>query len=80
MIRNGSSILGAGDEKEAEDIIIRFRPTDAAAEVICHVLKGPFEDGSNSPFLVAVTADNVTYEQMRSCCTDHRCGRNVAAG
>lgn len=57
-------ILGAGDEKEAEDIITRFWLTDAAAEVIRHRLKGPFEDGSGSPFLAVITADNVTYEQM----------------
>ncbi len=64
MIRNGSSILGAGDEREAEDIIARFRLSAAAAEVIRHRLKGPFEDGSGSPFLAVVSADNVTYEQM----------------
>ncbi len=56
-------ILGAGDEKEAEGIITRFRLTDAAAEVIRHRLKGPFKDGSGSPFLAVITADNVTFEQ-----------------
>ncbi len=45
-------------------IIIRFRLTDAAAEVIRHRLKEPFEDGSDAPFLAVVTADNVTYEQV----------------
>ena len=60
----GRFILGAGDEKEAEEIISRFGLTAAAAEVIRHRLKGPFEDGSGSPFLAIVTADNVKFEQM----------------
>ena len=60
----GRFILGAGDDKEAEDIVERFRLTEAAAEVIRHRLKGPAEDGSGSPFLAVIEADNVKYEQM----------------
>jgi intracellular multiplication protein IcmB len=60
----GRFILGAGDDKEADDIITRFRLTDAAAEVIRHRLKGPAKDGSGAPFLAIIEADNVKYEQM----------------
>ena len=60
----GRFILGAGDDKEADDIIERFRLTEAAAEVIRHRLKGPSEDGSGSPFLAIIEADNMKYEQM----------------
>ena len=60
----GRFILGAGDDKEADGIINRFRLTDAAAEVIRHRLKGPAEDGSGAPFLAIIEADNVKYEQM----------------
>jgi intracellular multiplication protein IcmB len=60
----GRFILGAGDDMEAEDIITRFRLTDAAAEVIRHRLKGPAKDGSGAPFLAIIEADNVKYEQM----------------
>ena len=60
----GRFILGAGDDKEADAIIERFRLTDAAAEVIRHRLKGPADDGSGAPFLAIIEADNVKYEQM----------------
>ena len=60
----GRFILGAGDDKEADDIVTRFRLSDAASEVIRHRLKGPSEDGSGAPFLVLLNADNVKYEQM----------------
>ncbi len=60
----GRFVLGAGDEKEAEEIITRFRLTDAAGEVVRHKLKGPDENGSGSPFLAIIEADNVRYEQM----------------
>ena len=52
------------DQSRPHEIIRRFRLTSAAAEMIRHRLKGPFEDGSGSPFLAIVTADNVTFEQM----------------
>jgi len=60
----GRFVLGAGDEKEAEEIIARFRLTEAAGEVVRHKLKGPDENGSGSPFLAIIDADNVRYEQM----------------
>ena len=60
----GRFVLGAGDEKEAEEIITRFRLTDAAGEVVRHKLKGPDENGSGSPFLAIIEADNVRNEQM----------------
>ena len=60
----GRFILGAGDDMEADDIIARFRLTEAAAEVIRHRLKGPAEDGSGAPFLAIIEADNTKYEQM----------------
>ena len=60
----GRFILGAGDEREAEEIVKRFALTDASADVVSHRLKGPDENGGGSPFLVVLDADNVKYEQM----------------
>lgn len=58
----GRFILGFGDEKEAEEMIRRFHLTEASAQVL-RGLKGPDEDGSGSPFLLVIDADNVRYEQ-----------------
>ncbi len=60
----GRFILGVGDNKEAEDVITRLRLSPAAAEVVRHKLNGPDENGSGSPFLAVIEADNVRYEQM----------------
>ncbi len=60
----GRFILGAGDESEAEQVISRFRLSAAAADVVRHKLKGPDENGSGSPFLAIIDADQVRYEQM----------------
>ena len=60
----GRFILGAGDEQEAEEMIRRFHLTEASAEVVRHRLKGPDENGSGSPFLLIMDAENVRYEQM----------------
>jgi len=60
----GRFVLGAGDEKEAEEIIARFNVTAASAEVIRHRLKGPDQNGGGAPFLAILEVDNVKYEQM----------------
>ena len=60
----GRFILGAGDANEAEEIVTRFQLGEAAADVVRHKLKGPDEDGSGSPFLAIIEADQVRYEQM----------------
>ncbi len=60
----GRFILGAGDASEAEEIITRFQLSEAAADVVRHKLKGPDENGSGSPFLAIIDADQVRYEQM----------------
>jgi intracellular multiplication protein IcmB len=60
----GRYILGAGDEKEAEQIITRFGLSEASAYVVRNRLKGPYEDGSGAPFVALITADNVRYEHM----------------
>ncbi len=60
----GRFILGAGDAAEADAIIGRFNLTDAAAQVVRHRLKGPSKDGSGSPFLALIEANNVIYEHM----------------
>jgi len=57
-------ILGAGDEKEAEQMIVRFALSDASAYVVRNRLKGPYEDGSGAPFLAVMSADNSRYEHM----------------
>lgn len=50
LARTGT-VLGAGDEKEAEAMIHPFRLTPASAEVVHHRPKGPDENGGGSPFL-----------------------------
>jgi intracellular multiplication protein IcmB len=60
----GRFVLGAGDEREAEEIVKRFNLTDASADVVRHKLKGPDENGGGSPFLAVIEADNVKFEQM----------------
>lgn len=60
----GRYILGAGDEKEAEQMIVRFGLSEASAYVVRNKLKGPYEDGSGAPFLAVISADNVRYEHM----------------
>ncbi len=59
----GRFVLGAGDEREAEAVISRFRLTEASADVVRR-LKGPDERGGGSPFLAIIDADNVKFEQM----------------
>jgi intracellular multiplication protein IcmB len=60
----GRFILGAGDEKEADEVINRFGLTPASAEVVRNRLKGPDENGGGAPFLAVIEADNVKFEQM----------------
>ena len=60
----GRFILGAGDEREMEQIISRFQLSDAAAEIVRHRLKGPDREGGGAPFLAVLDADNVRHEQM----------------
>ena len=48
---SGRFILGAGDEREMEQIITRFQLSDAAAEIVRHKLKGPDREGGGAPFL-----------------------------
>jgi intracellular multiplication protein IcmB len=60
----GRFVLGAGDEKQAEEIITRFRLTSASAEVVRNRLKGPDENGGGAPFLAIIEADNTKFEQM----------------
>lgn len=45
----GRFVLGAGDEREADEIVKRFNLTDASADVVRNRLKGPDENGGGSP-------------------------------
>ena len=55
-------VLKVGDEKEAEEIIHRFRLSDASAEVVRKHLPGPGPSGA--PFLLIVQSGGKKYEQL----------------
>ena len=52
----GRSVLKAGDEREAEEVIKRFNLTPASAAVVRHGLHGPGPNGA--PFLAIMQIDN----------------------
>jgi intracellular multiplication protein IcmB len=58
----GRFILGAGDEREAEQIIERFNLSEASAGVVRYALNGPGEGGA--PFLAILQVAEEKYEQM----------------
>lgn len=55
-------VLKTGDEKEAAEIIHRFKLSDASAAVVRHHLPGPGPAGA--PFLLVMQAEGKKYEQL----------------
>ena len=58
----GRFVLGAGDQRDREEIVSRFDLTEASAKIVRYRLTGPKKDGA--PFLAIMRAGEAQFELM----------------
>lgn len=60
----GYWIHGVGGADEAEELARILNLSDNTARIVARRLTGPASDGSGAPFVLVMTVNGVTYEQM----------------